>query len=261
MLVKDLIAQIASDTHERVVQTYKAHNAVIRETMRSETRLRFSPSSSIGEKQEESRVVVVVDKVGYPTEIGNMTIQESHQLAALLALWRPHLTMLRASATHIVTMLETQWSILHRVPEVQRQAHTVPEAKSLVESLLRELLRFDLVKEVLAVDEDILGHYVYNPQEGGMSDRAHKPGSRIVLYWGVIGLIAQSLGVSTEGLTSVVLTHELAHAFSHLGRDIDGYRWTGQGMAASETPLIEGLAQYYTALVLQRLEPRLGDAY
>src|SRR5262245_32488445 len=32
-------------------------------------------------------------------------------------------------------------------------------------------------------------------------------------------------------------------------------------MAKSETLLIEGLAQYYTALVLKRLETRLGDAY
>jgi hypothetical protein len=261
MHIKDLIAQISSDTRERVAQAYKVNNALIRETMRSETRLRFSPSSSIGERHEESRVSVAVDKVGYPETIGNKAIMDSQQLAALLALWRPDLTKLRESATNIVKMLETQWRILSRIPEIQQKAHAVPDAKGLVERLLQELLHFDLVKEVLAVHEDILGHYFYDAQEGGIGDTPQRTGNRIVLYWGVIGLIAQTLGVSTEGLTIVVLTHELAHAFSHLGFDIDGRRWTGQRMAKSETSLIEGLAQYYTALVLKRLETRLGDAY
>ena len=38
----------------------------------------------------------------------------------------------------------------------------------------------------------------------------------------VIGLISGILGVSVEALTIVTLIHELSHAYSHLGYDIDG---------------------------------------
>ena len=32
-------------------------------------------------------------------------------------------------------------------------------------------------------------------------------------------------GFDVEALTYVVLAHELAHAYTHLGRDIDGNAW------------------------------------
>jgi hypothetical protein len=52
---------------------------------------------------------------------------------------------------------------------------------------------------------------------------------------------------------AVVLAHELAHAYTHLGRDIDGRRWEVQAFRDSEHALKEGLAQYYTARVAHRL--------
>jgi hypothetical protein len=48
---------------------------------------------------------------------------------------------------------------------------------------------------------------------------------QIRLYWVVIGIAARTLGVAVEALTIVVLAHELARAYTHLGRDIDNERW------------------------------------
>jgi hypothetical protein len=61
-------------------------------------------------------------------------------------------------------------------------------------------------------------------------------------------------------LTVVVLTHELAHAYTQLGADIEGRRSTALSFAKAETALKEGLAQYYTDRVLRRLERRHGGA-
>ena len=58
----------------------------------------------------------------------------------------------------------------------------------------------------------------------------------------------------------MVLTHELAHAYTQLGADIDGRRWAAASFAKAETGLKEGLAQYYTERVLHRLERRFGGA-
>jgi hypothetical protein len=65
------------------------------------------------------------------------------------------------------------------------------------------------------------------------------------------------LGASTEALTGVVLIHELAHGYTHMGADIDNDRWTSWHFADSDHALKEGLAQYYTHILCQRLDDRL----
>jgi len=58
----------------------------------------------------------------------------------------------------------------------------------------------------------------------------------------------------------VVLTHELAHAYTQLGADIEGRRWFAPQFAKVEKELKEGLAQYYTDRVLRRVERRYPGA-
>ena len=64
------------------------------------------------------------------------------------------------------------------------------------------------------------------------------------------------LGVAMEDLAVVTLTHELAHAYTHLGCDIDGRPWNNDGFWRSGIPVIEGLAQFYTQTVAKRLADR-----
>src|SRR5438045_984553 len=78
--------------------------------------------------------------------------------------------------------------------------------------------------------------------------------------WGVIGLVSDWVGSSVEDLTIVVLTHELAHAYTQLGADIDGRRWPAAAFRRADLPLTEGLAQYYTQAVLERLKDRFDGA-
>ena len=69
--------------------------------------------------------------------------------------------------------------------------------------------------------QDILGAYFFRVPA-------------ISVYWMVIGIMSGVLGVSVEALTIVVATHELAHAYSHLGRDIDGGRWETEAFARAD---------------------------
>ena len=67
------------------------------------------------------------------------------------------------------------------------------------------------------------------------------------------GLVSRLLGVSVEGLTVKVLAHELAHAYTHVGADEDGRRWGSTAFQRTDRASLEGLAQYYTCRVLERL--------
>ena len=117
----------------------------------------------------------------------------------------------------------------------------------------------DPLKTVLAVNEDFLGIYEYDAR-GLFADEQALNRAIIRLYWGVIGLVSEWLGCAFEDLAVVVLTHELAHAYTQLGADIEGRRWAAPSFAKAESTLKEGLAQYYTDRVLHRLERRYGEA-
>lgn len=68
------------------------------------------------------------------------------------------------------------------------------------------------------------------------------------------------MGCTVEDLTIVVLTHELAHAYTQLGADIEGRRWPSYKFKDVEIDVKEGLAQYYTDRVLNRHSDRYAGA-
>jgi hypothetical protein len=71
-----------------------------------------------------------------------------------------------------------------------------------------------------------------------------------------ISIIGLALAMPIESLTIVVLAHELAHAYMHLGRDIDEDAWDTNVMVEASSHVVEGLAQYYSYAVCSRLESR-----
>jgi acyl-CoA thioester hydrolase len=136
-------------------------------------------------------------------------------------------------------------------------------ARKLTEILLSQIKQYDLVKDILEINEDILGHYIYRwngaypkRSSGHIDDEAHfNTSSQIVLYWGVIGLVAMALGVDVADLSVVVLAHEVAHAYTHLGFDIDQYRRGSANFSESDQEVQGGVG----ASVKVELSVRLDE--
>jgi hypothetical protein len=116
-------------------------------------------------------------------------------------------------------------------------------SRTLVEAILHDVEERKLRAELKAIAEDILGAYFFRRRG-------------IEIYWLVIGFMAGLLRVSEESLATVVLTHELAHAFTHAGSDTDGHRWETKSFAAAPSEVIEGLAQFYTEAVCTKIAER-----
>ena len=105
--------------------------------------------------------------------------------------------------------------------------------------------------EIKDIREDIFGAYHF----------AGPRSPRIEIYWMAQALFAAAFGVRMEDLTIVTLVHELGHAYTHIGRDIDGAAWRDPGFGQSEADVREGLAQHYTAVITQRMGARAPNAY
>ena len=106
----------------------------------------------------------------------------------------------------------------------------------------------DLGKGLAEIDEDMLGAYFpyFN---------------KVFIYWSAIGIYAALYGVPVEALTFVVLSHELAHAYTHVGLDIDGQFWPTQLFNSTDMAVVEGLAQFYTEAVCKRFAEKIPAAY
>jgi hypothetical protein len=253
ILLEDLINKLPSDSAERVSKTKDRLNRKIRDALRHETGLKLS--RGISESDDTAGISVPIKILpGVPAQLEGFAIPDEHRLAVMLAPYRNSLRQLRDSTREIgqglVPILQLN-PRSHRLLQ-GREANLLPSSK-LADDLLKEADKYDLAKEILAVEEDVLGRYIFS-QDG------YDPDRRIELFWGIIGLVALQIGVTFEDLAVVVLAHELAHAYTHVGFDIDGEQWKLAGFSASDRALKEGLAQHYTMLVCKRIASQAPDA-
>lgn len=143
------------------------------------------------------------------------------------------------------------WSHLEHwtnLPAVARGgAPTLERAREILQSL-RTLAEADkIIAKLGQIDDGVLGAYWHS--------------GRIEIYWMAIAVFAGMAGLSIEDLTVVVLTHELAHAYTHVGLDIGSVCWSDDGFQQTDKFVKEGLAQFYTSVVTKKLQDRLPMAF
>jgi hypothetical protein len=210
------------------------------------------------EETEENRQgaqVSVEVAPGHPAILSDVVFPDDFERIMLIGRYRGALEQARAGATGMLRLRAELW----QRPAPERWVHSTEvelnSTKNWADELLNLLDKHDPLRTVLAVRDDFLGVYEYDASDTSADEHAvNRAGIRI--YWGVVGLVSEWMGCTVEDLSIVVLTHELAHAYTQLGADIEGRRWPASTFHKAETGLVEGLAQYYTDRVLKRLERR-----
>jgi hypothetical protein len=250
MLLEELLSMVPGDTEERVERTRSRTNQQIRDALRHEMALRLNRRG--GDEKAGSSIAAGV-KVsvlpGLPLPLQKRELPPDTWLASQLATWQHSLRQLHQSSGDCQKLVAILSTDRRGAAVVAGAGQHLEAVHRLADTLLREAAKFNLVKWILEVEEDVLGAYFY--QTRSLFDASVD--ARIELYWGVIGLVAMALGVTIEDLTVAVLAHELAHAYSHLGYDIDGQQWASGSFAKSDKGLKEGLAQYYGFAACNRL--------
>jgi len=254
----DLIEKVPAEVEGRVKRVRDQTRAAIQEALRAECRLVLRNADETEVKGRGSQVPVDI-KPGYPAILKDIQFSDDLELVILLGRYR---TVLEKANTGVDGLKRLRDELRLRTALIDHIRITDEELQSTANwatYLIQILNKSDPLKRILAVKEDILGVYRYrtNPT---FDDEHTINWAKITLFWMVIGLVAEWMGVPLEDLTIVVLTHELAHAYTQLGADIEGRRWPASVFAASESALVEGLAQYYTERVLKRLQRRFGSA-
>lgn len=231
---------------------------VLREALRAECRLVFRTPEESEQKRPGAQVPIEVVP-GFPMVLKDITFPDDFQRVVLLGRYRILLEHAHNGTFGILRLRDE----LLRLPEPEKwvaaSASDLQSVANWTAALLKVLDQQDPLKRVLSVSEDFLGIYEYDAR-GLFADEHAVNRATIRLYWGVIGLVSGWLGCGVEDLAIVVLAHELAHAYTQLGADIEGRRWAVSSFAKADTALKEGLPQYYTDRVLHRLESRYSGA-
>ncbi len=165
---------------------------------------------------------------------------EPDDITTILALNRELLTAVIKGTSFMESVwdrLETELASTASSTEVKRVRETAEEWLRLVDDRgLPSVLR--------TIREDVLGAYFFEQHT-------------VTVYWLATAIFSALWAVPIEDLTFIVLSHELAHAYSHLGYDIDGHDWPTEWFRSTDVAIVEGLAQFYTEIVCENFQEKL----
>jgi hypothetical protein len=223
---------------ERVKGAFDQWNPILRRHLRDEMGLR------LGSDDKNAKVSVHVVP-GLPPSL-LAVIGQFEEPDWLLLLRKASID--DASAT--LDGLLSHWRDVepHLSPAARERGHgATVQVRAMLDELSQAAKKEALLRQFGNIREDVLGAYFFHLRF-------------VNLYWMAIGFIAGVLNLPVEALTVVVAAHELAHAYSHLGKDIDGVRWNTQTFSETELGIVEGLAQYYTEIVCKAIRDRYPTA-
>jgi hypothetical protein len=236
--VEQILKDYDPELPKQVERAFKRWNSTIRDYLRNETALRLSTS-------EGTRAVPVRVVAGMPKPFEQAIAGETDVLWLLLnqALINQTAKGIKWIGQHYNELSKPE---LLKKP-VAASSDNVKMVREFVDQISERIAQRNLIDRIKKIEEDVLGAYFFRVP-------------RIDLYWMVIGIMAATLGVTVEGLTVVVAAHELAHAYSHVGMDIDGEYWDTNAFAKADIGIVEGLSQFYTAIVCEKLKHRIPSA-
>jgi hypothetical protein len=234
---------VPADAEERVVRAYRQWNQVIREHIRNETGLKLTEGDS-----RSSIPVRVAD--GFTHQLARLIGEHNDPVLWRLIVGQPKL----GGIVDGLKFLLEDWQAFERwpnLPPAAKESEPALQRTMEVAAVLQGAVLAQQVRERLkGIHEDILGVYCITGFQV----------SYIEIYWLPIAMFAAMQNVRIEDLTLVVLAHELAHGYTHVGRDIDGIRWADANFVDSAREVTEGLAQFYTQVITERIAGRIPGA-
>jgi hypothetical protein len=226
--------QLGEVVENRVRRTCTQWNQKIRERLRNSTGFRLK------HKQEVHRVPVDV-VAGFPEPFRKLLEDQGSQIDLWVSDTRNRLSSAARTLADVKDHILSIQSEIYFDRELPASTDEITNVGKLLDEIGRWKKDDDWLGKIRELNQDLLGAYFYRTP-------------KIEIYWMAIGIVAKRLDIQVEDLTFVVLTHELAHAYSHLGFDIDGDFWPTNFFDKTELHIVEGLAQFYTKAVCTGLQ-------
>jgi hypothetical protein len=158
-----LISDLPPNTQQKVTDAKKRYNLLLREAIRSETRLSLNTGVEFDTPDNQGSVKIPVQIIAaYPEYLERFKIPEEFRHAALLSQIRPSLYELKESASLVGNFI----SDYQDDPIIFKYCGgAIFYASQDAEELLEIAKQYDLAKEILQVNHHILGCYSFKSYE------------------------------------------------------------------------------------------------
>lgn len=230
--IREALQKRDPNLQNTVDRTVKRWNQNLRDQIRLETGLRLAAGDSVS--------ISVVD--GIPGNLLSAFDQFTSPVFWDLLLNKTALGMTVTGLNVLQRNLDAI-ALWPEVKDLSVSGENIQNTKTLVSKVIEWLEALEVGEKLKKINEDVLGAYFF--YQGA-----------IQIYWMAIGVIARMLNISVERLTIVVLTHELVHAYTHLGSDLGSEHWATEAFAEADLEIVEGMAQFYTSVVCRKLDVR-----
>ena len=219
---------------EEVTQAKTKYNQSIRHAIADKTGLSLSFKANVEDryfdkKDRASIPIKITDRV--PDSLLKIFDEyDDSQIELLL-----HYRQMKRTVRELAYQLENYPDF----SEYHKNTTTLKEIQATVDhlrTLIKEVEDSGILEAINKLGPDLLGAYYFYE-------------TRVELYWLCIGLCSIIHELPVVDFTLVVLTHELAHGYTHIGFDKDGHYWETDVFKITALPIVEGFAQFYTEAV------------
>ena len=249
----EALESVQDDPRGAVTRAKNKWNIIVRDRLRNETRLGLKartsrnvhvPTIGIGEPEDRAKAVPVRVVDGLPGPLLSAILDFENAEWAIL-----NEATLRNVVEGTEYMERFRDDVRDRWGNLAGPAYPrdIGRVRETAEAWLGLIQKLHAKERIVGINQDVLGAYFYGLRE-------------VRLYWTAIGIVARLIDVPIEALTVVVLAHNLAHAYTHLGYDIDNGQWDTKKFSSTDLHVVEGLAQFYTEAVCEQVRSNLPEA-
>jgi len=230
---KSIIENIDSEAQKNVSQAINRWNNYIRDNLRNELGFRIYETHS-GKRHYKS---IPIQNVTYlPPELESL-LNNIDPIFWKYLLRKDELIVTNS----ILKSFMDDYDYLIRSNDIfpDDGKSNISRTTKIIDEFLENIRLDHILLELKKIPSDCLGAYYFR------SPRIH-------IFWLAVAFYSRILNCSVEELTFITLAHELTHAYTHLGLDMDNNNWNTDVLAISDLEITEGLAQYYTELLCKK---------
>jgi hypothetical protein len=245
--LEKLVLSFNENLKNEVVRAKEKYNLKVRGVIAEKTGV----SLIFRTKDLDTKLIDSLDKASIPIKVVDLVPSSLLELFAKFD--DNHIEMLLhyRRMKRAAEELEFQISKYSAFSQYHVETANINEIETIIKhlrKLINEVEQCGIIEAIQKLGPDLLGAYFLRD-------------NRVEIYWLCIGLCNILHDLPIEDFTLVVLIHELAHGYTHIGFDKDGNKWNTEDFDHSDLKIVEGFAQFYTEMLCRDYFDQATEAF
>ncbi|OGU55974.1 MAG: hypothetical protein A2X64_08875 [Ignavibacteria bacterium GWF2_33_9] len=235
LLIVQVIKQYLPDLYDEVERTKERNNKYIRGIISARTGLTLSSKKHRLPNQETIEIEKV--KIEISDDLPEKLLAILDSIPEILLTYILHFNKMEKTINEL-KFQEKNSNDINFLIDNHYSSNGLNESIGYLENLILKIQEQNIIERLFKSSPNIIGEYIHEE-------------NKINIYWIGIGIINQITNLRVDELTLITMLHELLHAYTIQGFDIDGNQWDKHILQNINLQITEGFAQIYSDLIIQ----------